>query len=161
MTPRFGRQTVIKLIGGELIVRRAGTDFIEYREKVRGMRRRAADLRPVFDAFRPIWQADIVRVFRSGGLPAPWPPLSPRYAAWKARRYPGMPIMRRTDRLYRSLTGSSSDTVWHTTPRTIRFGTRVPYWRFTSKRRPTLVLLPESFRRLSGMAARYVARGKP
>lgn len=35
---------------------------------------------------------------------APWAPLSPKYAAWKARHFPGKPILRRTDELFTSLT---------------------------------------------------------
>lgn len=33
-----------------------------------------------------------------------WSPLSPAYARWKARAYPGKTILRRTDDLWRSLT---------------------------------------------------------
>ncbi len=38
--------------------------------------------------------------FASGG----WAPLSPRYARWKAKHYPGRGILERTRRLKRSLT---------------------------------------------------------
>ena len=38
--------------------------------------------------------------YGSGG----WAPLSPRYGAWKAAAYPGKTILRRSDRLYDSLT---------------------------------------------------------
>ena len=38
--------------------------------------------------------------YGSGG----WAPLSPRYAAWKARHYPGRPILQRSGDLMESLT---------------------------------------------------------
>lgn len=36
-----------------------------------------------------------------------WRPLSPRYAARKAKRYPGKPILRRTDKMYKEFTGAT------------------------------------------------------
>lgn len=63
--------------------------------------------------FRPFWRtvaapwffAAIVENFATEGRPVGgWRPLSPRYAAWKARHYPGKTILRRTDRLITSLT---------------------------------------------------------
>ncbi len=62
---------------------------------------------------RPAWQSLAARFtrmeakqfgsqggFGSGG----WAPLSPRYAAWKAKHYPGKGILVRTGELRRSLT---------------------------------------------------------
>lgn len=40
-----------------------------------------------------------------------WRPLSDDYKAWKEKHYPGKTIMRRTDRLYKSLTGHTSDSI--------------------------------------------------
>ena len=45
-------------------------------------------------------QFDSEGAYGSGG----WPALSPDYAAWKARYFPGKSILRRTDALYDSLT---------------------------------------------------------
>lgn len=66
----------------------------------------AEDMRPAWDAIAEDF-ADVERRqfsteggYGSGG----WAPLSPRYAAWKARAYPGKPILQREGDLVRSLT---------------------------------------------------------
>lgn len=56
-----------------------------------------------------------------------WAALSPRYAAWKRRHYPGKTILRRTDRLIESLTGNKLDSIVNLRPDHLEFGTRVPY----------------------------------
>lgn len=56
-----------------------------------------------------------------------WAALSARYAAWKAQRYPGKPILQRTGRLVESLTGNKSDSIVEAKPDELIFGTRVPY----------------------------------
>lgn len=56
-----------------------------------------------------------------------WPALSPRYAAWKRRHFPGKSILRRTDRLIESLTGNRADSIVEARPDSLEFGTRVPY----------------------------------
>lgn len=62
--------------------------------------------------FRPVWEQirnDFVRIegeqFDSEGSRGgePWAPLSPTYAAWKARHFPGQPIMRLTMELWSQL----------------------------------------------------------
>lgn len=64
------------------------------------------DLTEPFGAIADSFVAAERRQFASLGAygGAPWPALSPKYAAWKARRYPGKPILRRTDELFTSLT---------------------------------------------------------
>lgn len=44
----------------------------------------------------------------SGPTSGAWAPLTPRYAEWKAKRYPGAPILEATGRLRSALTESSS-----------------------------------------------------
>lgn len=56
-----------------------------------------------------------------------WTALSPRYADWKARRYPGKGILRASDRLYKSLTGDSPDAIRKATDKGMQFGSSVPY----------------------------------
>jgi phage gpG-like protein len=62
--------------------------------------------------FRPVWEQirdDFVRIegeqFDSEGGRGgePWAPLSSSYAAWKAKHFPGMPIMRLTGQLWSQL----------------------------------------------------------
>lgn len=150
----FGRYTQVKLLGGRLLQGDPIQKNLTLRAALVESKRRAHDLRPVFHDWLPQWLEQNRQVFAAGGLPGPWAPLSPSYAAWKATHYPGKTILRRTDRLYASLTSRSPDTVWEVTPRTIRFGTRVPYFVYhqTGTRRmparPPLVLLDGSWRRL-------------
>lgn len=85
--------------------------------------------------------------YGSGG----WPALSPRYAAWKARHYPGKPILERDGELKRSLTVRPFG-VEVLTPSSMTVGSGIDYGRFHQQgagnlpqRRP--VELPESERR--------------
>jgi hypothetical protein len=76
-------------------------------DEILAMAARAADTAPAWRA----WGDDVEHAFReqfdSQGVRLTgevWAPLSPRYAAWKARHFPGMPILRRTDVLFASMT---------------------------------------------------------
>lgn len=64
------------------------------------------DARPVWDKLADRFAVMERRQFASEGAygSGGWPSLSPAYAAWKAARYPGKTILRRTDELYESLT---------------------------------------------------------
>lgn len=61
-----------------------------------------------------------------------WKPLSEAYGKWKAKKYPGKPILVRTERLKRSLTlgGSAPDQVAEFKPMMAIFGTAVPYAKY-------------------------------
>lgn len=59
-----------------------------------------------------------------------WAPLSPAYAEWKAKHYPGKTILRRTDALYNSLAGRGRGHVEEIHPLQMRWGTEIPYARF-------------------------------
>jgi phage gpG-like protein len=110
------------------------------------------DARPAFEAIRESFLAAERRQFSTQGGYASggWAPLSPRYAEWKARHYPGQPILRRTDELFRSLTEGPEINVIE--PQFALFGSAVPYGEFhqhgTARmpmRKP--VELPEALRR--------------
>lgn len=82
---------------------------------------------------RQIWPAviielrAIVREQYAGqgvGPSGRWQPLSPAYAKWKAKHFPGLPILQRTGLTLLSLTGNTSDTVIQQTETTLVFGTR-------------------------------------
>ncbi len=63
-------------------------------------------------AFRDIAQnfREIERkTFADGGRPASWRPLSPKYATWKAKNFPGAPIMVQTGDLRKSLVSTGGD----------------------------------------------------
>lgn len=70
-----------------------------------GIEAAAADMRPAWEVLRDRFLTLERRQFATqGGYSGGWAPLSPRYAAWKAKHYPGKTILRRTDDLFRSLT---------------------------------------------------------
>ena len=57
-----------------------------------------------------------------------WQDLSPAYARWKARHYPGRKILELTGRMKRSLTvKGGADNVLMISPTEMSVGTRVPY----------------------------------
>lgn len=61
------------------------------------------DWTPALEASSDIIYAEISHQFSAQGQP-PWAPLSRSYAARKARKFPGKPLLRATDGLYESLT---------------------------------------------------------
>lgn len=85
-----------------------------------------SDFRPLFNRIVTVLEESTVENFATEGH-GTWPPLSPRYAAWKAEHYPGKPIMRRTDRLYDSLVGKGAGAVRDIQETRMRYGTTVPY----------------------------------
>lgn len=78
--------------------------FLQY---LRGKKRLMEDMRPVFQKIRYEFYEHMEDVFESEGaiLGERWTPLNRRYAAWKAKRFPGRKILERTGKLKRSLTG--------------------------------------------------------
>jgi phage gpG-like protein len=64
------------------------------------------DARPLWEALADRFALIQARQFKSSGRYASggWPALSPRYAAWKAKHYPGAPILVRSGDLRDSLT---------------------------------------------------------
>ncbi len=61
------------------------------------------DMRPVWRRLKERFVAYETDTFASSGRGG-WPPLSPPYAAWKGRHFPGKPVLRREDELFHSLT---------------------------------------------------------
>lgn len=96
-----------------------------------------------------------------------WQPLSERYAKWKAKKYPGKPILVRTERLKRSLSlgGSAPDQVAEFQPLYAVFGTSVPYARHhqygTSRmvQRPILQPTQRDVDRMVSRMYRFIERG--
>lgn len=68
----------------------------------------------------------------SKGHRGKWAALSPKYAAWKSKHYPGQAILRLTDAMYDSLTkaGASMAVVEVSDPLKMFRGTEVPYAKF-------------------------------
>jgi phage gpG-like protein len=75
---------------------------------------RVQDLRPVWDYV----ETGFYRLTReqfttqgSAGRHGKWQKLSRKYAEWKQKNYPGMPILQRTGRMMQALTRKTGDTV--------------------------------------------------
>lgn len=128
---------------------------------------RSDDASPAFRAIADAFAAFERRQFESEGVAgtgSPWAPLSPRYAAWKARRYPGQPILVATGALRRSLTERPLG-VERIGSDYAELGSEVAYGRFhqqgdgVPQRRP--VDLPESERRdMVKVLQRWIVTGK-
>lgn len=114
---------------------------------------RAADASPAFEQIGDSFARAESRQFSSQGAygSGGWPALSPAYAAWKARHFPGKPILQRTGELAESLTSRpfGIDVV---ESQFAVFGSAVPHGRFHQiggpdlpQRRP--VELPDTLRR--------------
>ncbi len=90
--------------------------------------------RYVYPKLIPIFEAAAEKQFdaEGGGPGGAWSPLSPTYAEWKAKRYPGAPILEATGRLRAALTESMSPFAEREYSDTdFAFGTRnVPYASF-------------------------------
>jgi phage gpG-like protein len=65
------------------------------------------------------------RNFSARGRPEAWRPLSPKYAAWKARHFPGKPLLELTGNLKASLLGSGAAAVRDIRETRATFGTAV------------------------------------
>lgn len=125
-------------------------------ERLRAVRARALDLRPFWnEVFAPKYFATVQDLFalegqrrrdsgRFGG--GSWAPLSPSYAAWKARHYPGERILSRTGALRDSLAWTGSGLgpggVWLATKQGVEFGTAIPYAQYHAKGTGTMPARP-------------------
>lgn len=85
----------------------------------------------------PAWP-DVVRKLReqaarlfttqgASGATGAWEALTPRYAAWKERNYPGRTILELTGRLRAALQVETSDTVVEAESRFLFYGAEIPY----------------------------------
>jgi len=63
-----------------------------------------------------------------GGAAGGWAKLSPQYAEWKARNYPGRPILQRTGAMMESFTGRSGPfSRFSLSPKRLEMGADTPY----------------------------------
>lgn len=94
------------------------------------------------ERYIPWYQGEIQQNFETEGelTRNGWPDLTPAYAAWKARHFPGTKIMERTRRLRDSMSVGAvgPDTVLQVRPLEAVIGTRVPYAKWLVRRRPVL-----------------------
>lgn len=83
-----------------------------------------------------------------------WTRLTPRYAAQKARKYPGKTILRREDTLYLSFQKGNTGNVRRITATEGEFGTSVSYAIFHQKSRPIIDMTSEHEARFITIAYR-------
>ena len=86
------------------------------------------DLRPDWDAVAKEFYAIEEEQFSSEGH-GKWPPLSPRYAAWKAAHYGGKPLLIRDGNLLAAVSGKGVKVDKQPKQLNVTF-TGVPYWRY-------------------------------
>lgn len=90
----------------------------------------AKDFRIVFEWARKELAKANAANFTASGLPVGgWSPLKPKYASWKARNFPGAPIMVQNGALRRDLTtlrGAASEIRMTSA----KFGTNIEYAKF-------------------------------
>lgn len=94
---------------------------------LQALARRLANLRPAWVSVLAYLRAQSRLQFSSAGARSgsPWQPLSERYSRWKAVRYPGQPILRATDEMFRSLTEPDADgSIAEAEPQSLTYGTR-------------------------------------
>jgi len=114
-----GRLTVVKMVAGEIHVRFGQIDTDDLVEYMQDLGLRMEDLQPVFDRYGEyLVDEHILMQFRRQGFPKRWAALSPAYARWKARHYPGKPILEATGRMRRGFR-------WEARPRSLRVINRV------------------------------------
>lgn len=127
----------------------------------------ASDARPAWEAMADRFAKAEARQFRSEGSygSGGWAPLSPRYAAWKQRHYPGRRILERTGDLKRSLTDRPFG-IEVIEPGFMVLGSAVSYGAYHQAGGPNLprrrpVELPESERReWVKILQRFIVTGK-
>lgn len=91
-----GRRTLVRVIGAEMILRENGVADVAI-DHFAELGARMEDMEPVLYFFgQYLVEEHIPMQFRRRGFPARWAPLSPEYAAWKAKHYPGKPILVRS-----------------------------------------------------------------
>lgn len=110
-------------------------------------------LRGLFEKFGQEFYSQETKLFAL----APWKPLTPAYAKRKRAQYGDKPILRATDRLWRSLTQKASDgNVHRISDDSAEFGSAVPYGVFHHESRPPLAEPDEE--RYATIAGEYAAQ---
>lgn len=107
----------------------------------------ASDLTPVWgDVKSKFFEFESDQFQSSGGAGASgqWKPLSAAYEARKTAKYGTFALLAganiRTERLYKSLTTDTPDTVYQPEKQSLTLGTTVPYARFVQAARPVIDL---------------------
>lgn len=134
--------------------------------RMKAMERRSRDFRPVLRWAKGELERSNAANFAANGLPVGgWSPLKPRYASWKATRFPGAPTLVMSGKLFRelrSLDGPANSIGLSKAT----FGTDIEYAKFhqygtTKMAKRQIIYEPTGFaERLAILAADYVSDGR-
>lgn len=83
--------------------------------------------RPFSEVEQLFYQIEAKQFASQGARATAWRPLSAAYAKWKARHYPGQPILQLTGALRRALTGRGAGGIRIMTPTDLTLGTNLIY----------------------------------
>ena len=144
MTAHFGKRTLIKFVGGQMVARQTGETTASMIADFREIKRRSNDMSPAFDRFVKVWFNQNKAIFAAQGIPR-WKPLSTEYAAWKRQHFPGKRILRRSDALWASLTRKTRGTIVRVGPRSLQLGSSLAQSRYNQETRPHVVVMADTF----------------
>jgi len=107
-------------------------DAQQMRSMIEGAARAASDISPAMPAIVSRFHVQMDRRFRdqgAGGPGGPWTehPLSPMYAAWKARKFPGKGLLEATGALRTSLVSFGEGSVTEYGPNSVFISSSVDY----------------------------------
>lgn len=127
---------------------------------------RGQDLQPAFDAIADLFAESEGKQFDTEGEwgSGRWAPLSPRYAAWKLKRFPGTKILERTGRLKTSLTRRPFG-IEQISARRMTVGSNVSYATYHQRgrahlpKRPPVAVPEQTKRAMIKTLQRYVISG--
>jgi len=118
---KWAGDTRIRLMGCTLHVRMPGFDADSWVRRYEELRGRGKNLLPVFERFGRYLLESVDRNFAAEGRPSRWAALSPRYAARKARQFPGKGIL--------EATGQMRTGFWYTaSAQTVKVGNKNRWW---------------------------------
>lgn len=158
---RRGKQTRVKLIGGDLTFSVQDSQFVEWQLPLDHFSDASKDFSPVFETFSQYRRRSIERNFEAQGRPEPWAALKP--ATIRARERAGYgagPILTRSGHMRRRF-----HFVWG--PRSYREINRVhyfPHHQFGAPRanipaRPMIVLLVQDKQEFTRQSRRHLMPG--
>lgn len=151
---RRGRNTRIKLVGGEITFSMRDSQLIEMRQPLEHYLTGARDFSPVFEAFRDYHKRSIQRNFTAEGRPDKWAPLQAKTIQERiALGYGAGPILVRSGAMKRGWK-------FEIGPRSYRVTNRRHYWLYHQEgapnanipARPMLVVLPQDLAQFTRLA---------
>lgn len=103
----LGRNTRIKVLGGEILFRFESTDGVDFKRRLGEYKKAAKDMTPVFADFHPIMLRSIQRNFDAQGRPRRWVDLEESTIRQRIREgYGAAPILVRSGKMQRGWRGN-------------------------------------------------------